>query len=154
MRQLLFCLLIATLLAGCNLCDSLERYSANYPNKEERIAALAAEIQEASPMLDAEFKLHNVNGFSDCNIMVPGASYWHYVMAIKVAPENIDAWLEGMEAVDSIPEHTAYIKMVVNPRPHYWYTESAPEYYQRPEGNSTLILHRPEGILYKSFSTD
>ncbi|NRA12803.1 MAG: hypothetical protein HRT57_12670 [Crocinitomicaceae bacterium] len=63
-------------LSSCS--DSSRLDSDNYETKEERVEVLKKEIKSFSEFENAEFKLFNVNGFSNSRTTVPGASSWDY----------------------------------------------------------------------------
>ncbi len=135
-------------LHGCSGSGDANRLdSEDYSDQQERVAVLKDEIVAASGFEDAAFKLFNVNGFSNDRTLIPGASSWDYQFAVKVNPVDVNQWTEGLEK--GKPYDDTWTTALVASRKEAWQTSSTPEFYTRANSNVTLIVYRPEGIIFK-----
>lgn len=141
-------LILAFGLYGCAE-NSTNLDSDDFDSKDHRIEILKREIRSFSDFEDAEFKLFNVNGFSNGRLDVPGASSWDYKFGIKVKSTDLDRWTEGMVRVDSIDYNKDWIALIIEKRKSDWSINSQPEYYRRTGFDVMLVLYRAEGIVFK-----
>lgn len=123
--------------------------SLDYDDPIERIEILKNEIVSSSDFADAEFRLFNVNGFSDGSRGVPGASSWNYEFGIKVDTSDLDKWTEGMTQVDSANYNLEWTIQITGERKAQWSTVGEPEIFRRGAEDVIVILYRDEGIVFK-----
>ena len=123
--------------------------SDNYNDKKKRIEILKKEINQNSKILDAEFELFNVNGFSNNGNGIPGASSWDYKIAFKIKQSDISKWTKGFSKTDTLKNYLNWTKEIIKQRKNNWLTKSNPEFYFRKNSNVELIVFRNEGIVYK-----
>lgn len=150
--QARFAFCILCLFLGCfpSTVQSSKHLDSNkYANSKERVEVLKAEIKVFSDFQDAEFELFNVNGFSNSQLTIPGASSWDYKFAIRTTPQKIRHWTTGLTKVDSLNQSIQWTKEIVEERKENWQTKSQPEYYIREGHEVMLIVFRQEGILFK-----
>lgn len=142
-------------LAGCagHSCPT-QMDSDSFATKQERLAALQQEIQPMSALKDAEFELFNVNGFSQCRAMVAGASSADYRFAVRVAPKDVDKWTQGFSVVDSSTYNTEWPAQLVAARQQAWHTAEPPKLYVKKGQNVVVLVHKPEGIIFKRIVID
>lgn len=126
--------------------------SQDYDDRTERVDVLKKEIVSASDFADAEFSLFNVNGFSDGNTFLPGASSWNYEFAVKVDTSDLDLWIEGMTLVDSSSYNLSWTLDVTGKRTAAWSTTGKPEIYRRGGEDVVVIVYRVDGIVFKEIS--
>ncbi len=147
MRTLLFLLLLVCL-QGCSTVSKMSSSGVDDTNK--RIKALSAETVLKSSILDAEYDLFNVNGFSTQKlILLPGASGWHYKFAIKVDPSDLFKWIEGRDFLQTDECEMSWINEVVEPRKFNWTTKSDPKCYRDENSMVFISIYEAEGIIFK-----
>jgi hypothetical protein len=147
--NLILGILIFVLSSCSDSSNSSSLDSDNYDTKEERVEVLKKEIKSFSDFENAEFKLFNVNGFSNSRTTVPGASSWDYKFAIKVNTLDVNKWINGMIEVETDEHNAPWIKEIIQQRQNEWITNSEPKLYTRNADNVMVIVHHPEGIIFK-----
>ncbi len=151
-----FFLLILVLLVSCSKnstavnSSSTEMNSSSIVDKEKRISALMSEINEPSEILDAEFLLFNVNGFTHSRASLPGASGWDYKFVVRIDSSNIDKWIDN-RFFRSNNFESEWADKLIKSRDVNWETDSEPEYYRTSDSLVFLIVYRKECIIYKRF---
>jgi hypothetical protein len=155
LRKLIIILTLT--ISSCSETTRLD--SDDFSAAEERVEILDPEIPDVSKIMDAEFELFNVNGFSTSSgFSVPGASSLDYMFVVKIDTADISKWKEGMTKFE--PEHydATWTKEIVKNRKENWLTSSQPTYYVRqglPKGWSTTIVEfYSEGIVFKRVITN
>lgn len=143
--------LTMAILLGCNQNPKNRTMldSADYNSKEERIIRLKTLVKTPTEVYDVEFKLFNVNGFSNNRTSIPGASSWNYKYAVKVPPAEVDQWVQGMIKMD-IKYNLSWTDEIIQNRKDNWILLGAPEIYAQEGSQTTLLIYREEGILFKS----
>lgn len=150
MLRFFLCLLVILCFFACSEpSNPNELDSDDYTSKRERVEILKKEIKSFSDFEDAEFELFNVNGFSNSRITVPGASSWNYKFVIKLDPSDIDKWTNGMVKIEAPEFNAQWMKKIIEKRENEWKTNSKPEFYIREGIGVTIIVYRPEGIIFK-----
>lgn len=145
-------IIIATLLSlfvfSCKEKTVLD--SKEYPNKKDRIKIVSENVILASKIYDTEFKLFNVNGFTNTrNLDVPGASSWHYELVVKIDSNDISPWLQGFIEIKHLNSDWSWANQLNKTRKENWESTSKPLFYKRPNEEVYIILYKKEGILYK-----
>jgi hypothetical protein len=128
--------------------------SDDYVTSKERVEILSKEITVFSKILDAEFELFNVNGFSNQRTSVPGASSWDYKFAIIVNREDIPKWTEGMTETSMPDTDYDWTNEILKNKKNHWKLNSLPKYYLRKGENVLMIVYRNEGIIFKRVVQD
>lgn len=137
-------------LYGCaekNIKDEL--YSINYGTKEERVNVLKKEITAYSDFENAEFLLHNSNGFTFTIHTLLTAGYKDYRYVVKVNPENIDKWLKGFKKVSPSESFEEWPNKLIRIRTEEWPLQSTPEYYAMENEINYVLVYRKEGVIFK-----
>ena len=150
MKKSVYLLFIFIFFNSCSKnLNSTHLNSENYNDKKDRIEILKKEINQNSEILDAEFELFNVNGFSDTDKIIPGASSWDYKIAIKIYPSDIFKWTNEFKKSDTFQNNINWTKKIVEKRKENWLTYSNPEFYYRNNSKVEMIVFKEEGIIYK-----
>ncbi len=102
-----------------------------------------------SEILDTEFELFNINGFSNQRASIPGSSSWDYKIAIIVKPKDIVKWTENMKDTIFINYNTSWTSEIIRHRKIYWKINSLPKYYYRKGEDVTMLVYEPEGVIFK-----
>jgi len=151
MKTILVLILTIVFLISCSTNHSSTLDSDEFNDTSERIEQLEKEIKLFSPILNAEFELFNVNGFSDQTTLfpsVPGASSWDYKFVIKVSADSVNNWIADMDKVDSVVTEN-WTEKIIEKRKQNWILNSKPEYYRRKNDDVLIILYRKEGVVFK-----
>lgn len=127
--------------------------SSSIIHKSERVSKLKNEINEPSEILDAEFQLFNVNGFSNSRTLVPGASSWDYKFVVKVDPSNIDKWIDDRFSFSN-DFKIEWADSLIQLRSDNWKTNSEPDTYMSIDSLVFLIVYRNEGVIFKRVVSD
>jgi len=138
-------ILLVVFIVGCSPTKVIVLNSSNFFERAQRIEILEKEIISKTIFTDAEFVLFNVNGFQDSTDVLPGASSWDYKFALKVAPSNIEEWIEDFNEVEAFDY--SWIDEVIELRKENWKTNSEPHYFSK--GDVYLVLFYEEGIVFK-----
>ncbi len=149
----LICYLLATTIGFIYSCSGTK--DPNYLDSRsmsrlDRVKILSEEIICYSEILDAEFEMFNVNGFSNSRTTLPGASSANYKVALKIKPEDIANWTTGMTGF--IPPETyddTWTQSITSVRKDQWKTTSDPKFYTRDIENVILIVYEDEGFVFK-----
>lgn len=134
-----------------------ERDSDDYSTAKERVEALSKEIKVFSEIIDCEFELFNVNGFSDSRVGLPGASFSAYEFVVKIKPEDVTKWIDDdLIKLDSVSYNTPPMTKITKKRSQNWEVTSEPTIYTRKTFgmNEVKIVIYEEGIIYKYIYTD
>jgi len=123
--------------------------SRDIEDQLERIKILTAEIKAFSELKDAEYDLFNVNGFSNSEISIPGASSWDYRFVVKVKSSDISKWKKGFIEVESIEKDTTWMEQLVIDRKNNWQKASKPQYFVREGAGVIMQIFEKEGIIFK-----
>jgi crotonobetainyl-CoA:carnitine CoA-transferase CaiB-like acyl-CoA transferase len=128
--------------------------SDDYETSKERVEILSKEITVFSKILDAEFELFNVNGFSNQRKSVPGASSLDYKFAIFVNREDISKWTEGMTETSVPANDYDWTNEILKNKKAHWKLNSTPKYYIRKGENVVMIVYQDEGTIFKRVIQD
>jgi len=123
----------------------LDIESTNINLSSDRVAMVKKRIKTASPILDAEFDIYDVNAGNSRSI--PGASDRDYRVIMKIRSEYLLRWSKGMERV---PDYD-YSWMKSTPRFEKWKIQSRPKIYKRPNEESYVLIFNRENIVAKRF---
>jgi hypothetical protein len=154
----LFHLFIVVLIIFCSChnqkSSSTKLDSDDYVTSKERIEILSKEITVFSKILDAEFELFNVNGFSNQRTSVPGASSWDYKFSIIINSDDIPKWTAGMTETSMPDTDYDWTNKILNNKKYHWKLNSIPKYYIREGENVIMIVYRDEGTIFKRVTQD
>lgn len=150
-ESIFFFLCLVTLFVRCSEKNaSINRMSSKcISSKELRVNKLSNEINLNSKIIDAEFNLFNVNGFSKSRVSLPGASSWDYQFVIKVEPRSVEKWLQGTIQVNKDEINLAWMMPLITHRIESWKPVSTPAYYTRDQNKVILIVYFEDGIIFK-----
>ncbi|QQR98084.1 MAG: hypothetical protein IPK18_00670 [Sphingobacteriales bacterium] len=156
MKDYRFNLLVLLYLLFFFSCKNSKDYtkldSDDFSERKDRIEKLKENIVYASEIIDAEFELFNVNGFTNTrNTSVPGASSWNYQFVVKIDTSNIQKWLNTFTETKNVVPNLQLISEITKKRKENWKTISKPKFYIRQNDESTfIVLYEKEGIIFKS----
>lgn len=138
----------------CFSCSDKTKINSQKINDiNERIEKLKPEIKTYSKILDAEFDLFNVNGFSNAFTFVPGGSSSDYKFVVKVNPKDIPAWTSDLQKTEGDIQSEEWVISLTESRKNNWKTASEPVFFKRENSNAvTIIVFAKEGIIYKHIS--
>jgi hypothetical protein len=146
-------LVILLLIFTCASCNSHTKDSHldsdDFENQKVRVEVLKDKIKSFSEIIDAEFELFNVNGFSNDRTLVPGGSSWDYKFAIRIDISDIDLWTQGMTLVELKNYDNRWSTEIIAQRMENWKTYAKPKYYVREGSDVTLLVYENEGIIFK-----
>jgi hypothetical protein len=140
----------SVVLAGCGAGGgtsaslTTDTHSARFATDAEKVAFLRRYLVFASPVQAAEF--HVV--YYDNSGGVPGPSDWDIHAALKVAPEDVALWTEGLRPADAAGADLAWVAALLPPEPR-WARASSPKVYERPGEGVLVATYVPEGIVLK-----
>ena len=157
-RPLAFVLIFVLGTSACE-SDVLDKHSNQFNSNRKKVAFLDKYVVFYSDVIDAEFDLFNVNGGSS-RFSVPGASSGDYKFAVRVAPQDVQTWIDAALDGDYVPKDgvvdDSWVVEVTGNADH-WQPQSAPEKFERTSAGanrSIMIVHREEGIIFKQVKWD
>jgi hypothetical protein len=126
-----------------------DTWSSSFDSFEEKIKFLSEYIVIPSEVKDAEYHIvyHDNSGG-----MVPGPSDWDIRVALKILPEYIPLWREGMKKLiprqidNSIWDGLATANIT-------WQDTEMVEYWKRPDFPIYLVVYPDSGVLLKMMTT-
>lgn len=155
---LAFVLIFALGTSACG-SDVLDKHSNQFNSNPQKVTFLDKHVVFYSDVIDAEFNLFNVNGGSS-RFSVPGASSGDYKFAVRVAPQDVQKWIDAALDGDYIPTDDvvddSWVEEVTGNAKH-WQPQSAPEKFERTAAGanrSIMLVHREEGIIFKQVKWD
>jgi hypothetical protein len=99
--SILFSACVLILVQSCSdKGQSTDTYSSSFSNKKEKIAFLQKYFHLKTKVRDAEYYImiqDNSGGF------VPGPSFWHKQIALKLDRYNLDQWIDTSLEVEAYP---------------------------------------------------
>lgn len=141
-------ILVALICVSCS--NKTEIKSKDFPDKNERIEKLIVEIKNISGILDTEFDLYNINGFSGDFVMIPSSTSIDYKFVVKVKPKNISDWTKNLEKRNSTIQSEKWVYTLIETRKNNWQTTSKPIFYKsKDDAAITVIVFQKEGIVFK-----
>lgn len=144
------CIVFLVLFLCFSCSNKTEIKSSTIPDKKERVQKLLKEIKADSEILDAEFDLFNVNGFSDDFVMIPGSSSIDYKFVVKVDPKKISNWTKDLSETSGNIGSEKWTVSLIEKREKEWKTATEPVFYKRKNDPSVVfIIFEKEGIIYK-----
>ena len=161
-KQTLFVLIILIpFLAGCSLNTpysssvrgeddrTTDTWSYSFVEREEKLDFLSKYITIFSEIQGAEYHIvyHDNSGG-----LIPGPSDWDIRVALKVAPEDIAKWTDGMKKLvrDQIDLD---LWDELKTEQFTWGIPEWIEYWKRPEANVYLVVYPESGLILKIAST-
>jgi len=124
-------------------------WSSSFENQEEKLTFLGEYLIMPSEIIDAEYHIvyHDNSGG-----LIPGPSDWDIIAALKVAPEDIPLWTDGMKRlVEGQIDIDFWDELKTE-----WLTleeRKWAEYWKRPDSNVYLVVYPESGVLLKIAST-
>lgn len=150
MKNIKSIVILITLLI-CLSCSNKTKLKSNIINdKTERIRILNKEVKIFSEIQNGEFDLFNENGFGDDFLSVPGASYSYYLFSVKIKPNDIEKWKEGLIEKEGEIKKEKWVFDLIKVRRNEWIFNSEPKFYTRKEETGVdIIIFEKEGIIFK-----
>jgi hypothetical protein len=123
--------------------------SSHFHSTEEKISFLRTYLVFPSPASAAEFHIvyHDNSGG-----LVPGPSDWDIRAVLKISPENLASWIEGLDRTSEEAD-LAWGFDLLPKGDSNWIVKSAPEIYYRQNSSTVVALFRKEGIVFKKVTT-
>lgn len=118
--------------------------SATLKTDAEKIAFLQQYLKLPSEIMATEFHIvyhDNAQG-------LPGPSDYDIRAALKVAPEAVARWSDGLQPVDAATTDLTWTTDLLPPQPR-WAHASPPQVYMRPGAQVVVVVYAPEGIVLK-----
>ena len=126
-----------------------DTWSSSFESKGDKLDFLERYLIFFSEVEDAEF---HVVYYDNSGGLIPGPSDWDIRVALKVAPEDIPLWTDGMEK--SVPDQIGIgLWDGLKTERVTWEERDSPEYWKRPDSNTYLVVYPESGILLKIAST-
>ena len=126
-----------------------DTWSSTFDNKEDKLDFLEKYITLFSEVQDTEYHIiyHDNSGG-----MIPGPSDWDIRVALKIAPEDIMLWTDGMKKLISDQIDLDWWGEL-NSEQFIWKERDRPEFWKRPDSNAYLVVYPENGVLLKIAST-
>ena len=126
-----------------------DTWSSYFENKDEKLAFLSEYLVMHSEVLDAEYHVvyHDNSGG-----LIPGPSDWDIKVALKVAPERIPLWTDGLNKLIRGQINAEMWDELKSDR-FTWFEPEAYEYWRRPGSNTFFMVNSLAGIILIRAST-
>ena len=149
------------LLIGCSLLllpsptnrgesdRTTDTWSSSFESAEESLMFLSEYLTMFSEVLDAEYHIvfHDNSGG-----LVPGPSDWDIRAALKVTPEDIPLWTEGMKKL--VPgQIDVDLWNELKSERFTWQADELVEYWRRPDSRVVIVVYPESGIILKMTTT-
>jgi len=145
----LFSLLLSLIFFSCNQESlTIDVYSYQIDDPIEKKSILDQYLKNQSGLIDAEYSLwyqDNSTGF------VPGPSDYLLKFALKVLPDSIDGWIEGLELSTEILSISNWDDLKLDSL--NWKYTSSPEYYHSRDQSEIKLLFRKDSIILARYSS-
>lgn len=147
-RVILVLMLITLSLMGCSSLGqavpskTTDTRSTSFATESEKIAFLKQYLTMPSAVKQTEFHVvyhDNSGGF------VAGPSEWDIQAAIRIAPDDIVHWTDGMQLVESSTVDLAWAHTLV--QQGGWNVNSDPVVYER--SGSMVAVYESDGVVAK-----
>ena len=147
-------LLLLLCLSACSIIGlrenrSTDTRSTDFKNFDEKIAFLKEYIQDPTEILDAEY---HIMYWDNSSGLLPAPSDWDMTMAIKLNPQDIPQWLDGMHEVTKKEIDMSWWDELY-PTLDSWNLGEPSAYYERDDSFSYLVLYRESNVILKSFTS-
>ena len=127
---------------------SIDIYSYQIENFSKKSEILKKYLKKESGLMEAEYHIwYQDNGTG----RVPGPSDYNLKLAMKIIPDSLDAWTNGLEkSSEKITlDHWKELKLDEN----IWHLESDPELYYSRLKTEIKLVFRKEHIILAIYST-
>jgi hypothetical protein len=130
------------------------RRSRTTDTRSDSIASKAARVTFLDGYLELKTDVDDVRfhvRFRDNGIM-SSPSDWHIVAAVKISPDDSEAWLDGLSETDASHVNLAWWNGLDLSSDARFTGTGAPRFFQR-EGRFTFVVVYENGVLLKLVST-
>lgn len=134
--------------AGQEANKTTDTWSSEFASRDEKLAFLAEYLIMPSEVLDAEY---HIVYYDNSTGLIPGPSDWDVRAALKVKPEDIPLWTDGLVAVS--PEEIDLEWWVGLSSANILWDGDDAEYYKRENDFSYLVVFPNTGVILKAVST-
>lgn len=120
--------------------------SSQFADRSEKLAFLARYLKRAPGPVDAEYAIwYHDNGRGG----VPGPSDYDIRIIVRVVPDSLDGWTEGLTQEPWTGTDRAWKDLMVDTVA--WRIVSAAKLYRGP--SKVLLVHRDEGVVLARYAS-
>ncbi|TPN82313.1 hypothetical protein [Aquimarina algicola] len=144
-----FLFAVIILLSSCQKENkSIDIFSYQTKNKEEKFNLLKKYLKKDSGLLDAEYHIWYQDNETG---IIPGPSDYTITLALMIKKDSIDTWVKNLEkSSEKAPlQHWEALKLDKTK----WKLSSPPEVYFSDTMTEIKILFREENIILGMYST-